>query len=103
LLSAPDTQGLTVDLRDVSWPLAELTPEQRDTVLLAGEGLSIQEGAARLAILEATFRSRVSQGRLRLRQLVEVRQTPLLPAERTKAKSPFKHRQPRNWEGFMIG
>ncbi|VXD05798.1 RNA polymerase subunit sigma-24 [Sphingomonas sp. T1] len=103
LLGVTDTQGLTVDLRDVRWALGELTPEHREAVLLASEGLSIEEGAAQLAIPEGTFKSRVWRGRLRLRQLTENRDTPLLPLKHIGAKPREVTRPRRDWTGVTIG
>lgn len=103
LLGVTDTQGLAVELRDVRWALGELTPEHREAVLLASEGLSIEEGAAQLAIPEGTFKSRVWRGRLRLRQLTENRNTPLLPAKRIEAKHRGATRPRRDWTGVTIG
>ena len=80
--------------------LGELSPEHRAAVLLAGEGVSIEDGAVRLAIPEGTFKSRIARGRMRLRKL----------AENPKAKKPSaltpqetRKRKPRNWAGVMIG
>src|SRR3546814_4370259 len=50
LLGVAEGQGAAVDLRDVKWALGELIPEQRAAILLAAEGLSIEEAAASLAI-----------------------------------------------------
>lgn len=98
-----DTQGLAGDLRNVRWALGELTPEHREAVVLASEGLSIEEGAAQLAIPEGTFKSRVWRGRLRLRQLTENRDTPLLPLKRIGAKPREVTRPRRDWTGVMVG
>src|SRR3546814_2818568 len=49
LLGVAGGQGAAVDLRDVNWALGELIPDQRAAILLAAEGLSIEEAAASLA------------------------------------------------------
>src|SRR3546814_9366961 len=77
-LGVAERQGAAVDLRDVKWALGELIPEQRAAILLAAEGLSIEEAAASLAIPAGTFKSRLWRGRLRLKRLMEHRDTPLL-------------------------
>ena len=69
MFGVAESQTYAVELRDADWALGELTPEQRAAVLLASEGVSIEEAAARLAIPEGTFKSRVARGRLRLRAL----------------------------------
>lgn len=71
ILSVPGSQEASVVLNDVQWALSELVMEQREAVLLVSQGVSFEEGAARLSIPINTFKSRVSRGRLRLRQLTE--------------------------------
>lgn len=107
LMWVEENQSHAVTLKDASWALNELAPDQRDAVSLASQGLSIEEGASRLGIAEGTFKSRLSRGRARLRALLEERSTPLLadksdpgeasniPHERTRRK--------RDWRGVMIG
>lgn len=104
MLSVADSQGLTVDLRDADWALGELDPEQREAVLLAGEGVTMEDAAVRLGIPEGTFKSRVARGRLRLRKLTEDRTTPLLADRRaTRERRPARPRPKRDWTGVMIG
>src|SRR3546814_10658216 len=90
-----------VDLRDVKWALGELIPDQRAAILLAAEGLSIEEAAARLAIPAGTFKSRLWRGRLRLKRLIEHRDTPLLDRRVVVKHSTPRHR--RNWKGVVLG
>lgn len=54
-------QDQAVALRDIGWALGELSPDQRDAVLLAGKGVSIEEAACQLGIPEGTFKSRVAR------------------------------------------
>lgn len=103
LLSVPASQEGAVDLTDLNWALSELPLEQRAAVMLAGEGASIAESAARLSVTEGTIKSRISRGRERLRQLIDRRDTPLRADKRQKASSPVKLRQRHDWSGVMIG
>lgn len=105
LLSVAENQSHVVELRDANWALNELTADQREAVLLASQGVTIEDAAAQLAIPSGTFKSRVARGRLRLRQLNEERDTPLLPRERKIEERLFKERphERRNWKGVMIG
>lgn len=105
LLSVAENQSHVVELRDANWALSELTADQREAVLLASQGVTIEDAAAQLAIPEGTFKSRLSRGRLRLRQLNEERDTPLLSRERKIEERPIEERphQRRNWKGVMIG
>lgn len=98
-LGVAGAQGAAVDLRDVDWALGELIPEQRAAILLAAEGLSIEEAAARLAIPAGTFKSRLWRGRLRLKRLMEHRDTPLLDRREKWPKPPPR----RNWKNVVIG
>lgn len=106
LAGVGDGQEQTVELRDVGWALGELTPEYREAVLLASRGVSVEEGAARLAIPAGTFKSRVTRGRRRLRELTESRdahRTAVKPQPRSEpARSP-RPRGRRNWKGVVIG
>ncbi|BBE00571.1 MULTISPECIES: RNA polymerase sigma factor [Sphingobium] len=101
LLGVAGGQGAAVDLRDVNWALGELIPDQRAAILLAAEGLSIEEAAASLAIPAGTFKSRLWRGRLRLKRLIEHRDTPLL--DRRVVEKHSKPRPRRNWKGVVIG
>lgn len=104
LLSVAESQENVVDLRDVGWALTELAPDQREAVLLAGQGMGAEEAAVQLDIPEGTFKSRVARGRTRLRLLTEERGTPLLSdrqaADQVRAERP---RPKRDWTGVMIG
>lgn len=104
LLSVAENQENVVDLRDVGWALTELAPEQREAVVLAGEGVSIEDAAGRLGIPEGTFKSRVARGRTRLRLLTEEQGAPLFSdrqaADQARAERP---RPKRDWTGVMIG
>src|SRR3546814_5523283 len=86
-------------LRDVKWALGELIPEQRAAILLAAEGLSIEEAAASLAIPAGTFKSRLWRGRLRLKRLMEHRDTPLLDRRVAEKRPMPRPRRNRNWKG----
>ncbi|TPG46553.1 RNA polymerase sigma factor [Sphingomonas glacialis] len=92
-------QDQAVELRDIGWALGKLSSDQRDAVVLAGNGVSIEDAARELAIPEGTFKSRVARGRVRLRQLIED------PA--AKSLSPMVRKdkpwERRNWEGVLIG
>ncbi|WP_255602573.1 RNA polymerase sigma factor [Glacieibacterium megasporae] len=100
LLSVAENQSNVVALRDAEWALNKLTIGQREAVLLASQGVKIEDAAAQLAITSGTFKSRVWRGRLRLRQLTEEEVTPHSLAERKREKPP---RQQRNWKGVIIG
>lgn len=104
MLSVAATQGETLDLRDVDWAMGELTPEHRDALRLASQGLPIEEAAALLSIPPGTFKSRVARARMRLRSLTEDRATPVLAVKTAKPEpAPAKRRERRNWKGVMIG
>ena len=106
MLSVDATQGETVDLRDVDWAMGELTPDHRDVVRLASQGVSIEEGAAQLSIPEGTFRSRLWRARARLRQLTEDRLVPLpmskVPEPGNETTTPVERKR-RDWTGVIIG
>jgi RNA polymerase sigma-70 factor (ECF subfamily) len=104
LLNVAESQGHAVDLRDVGWALTELAPEQREAVLLAGQGVEFKVAASQLGIPEGTFRSRVARGRTRLRLLIEERGTPLLSDRQTTDQNGAERSRPRrDWTGVMIG
>lgn len=68
--SLPDTSGnqeAAVHLRETEEAWRNLPANQRDAVLLAGQGYTTTEGASRLRIAEGTFKSRLSRGRETLR------------------------------------
>lgn len=102
LLAVAGTQELSVHLDNVNWALGELTPEHRDAVLLASEGMSIEESAARLAIAEGTFKSRVWRARAQLRNLIESGDA-FLRAQRKAETARTKPRKRRDWRDVRIG
>jgi RNA polymerase sigma-70 factor (ECF subfamily) len=103
LLSVAPNQDDAVALTDLDWALGELPQDQRAAVLLAGEGISIEESAVRLCVPEGTIKSRISRGRERLRKLTDDRDTPLLTDKRAPLAAPDKPRERRDWSGVMIG
>lgn len=99
-LSVAENQSNVVELRDADWALSELTAEQREAVLLASQGVTTGDAAAQLAIPLGTFASRLLRGRLRLRQLIEDKNTPSLTLARKLEQPP---RQRRDWRNVVIG
>lgn len=89
-----------VEWGEMERALGELSPEHRAAVLLGGEGVSIEDGAVRLAIPEGTFKSRLARGRMRLRKLVE---NPPVKAPPVPTPQAGRKRKRRNWAGVMIG
>lgn len=63
LLPAPANQHHKLELDDLLEALGYLPAEQRDAILLVGEGLSYDEAAAELGTSEGTIKSRVCRGR----------------------------------------
>ncbi len=100
LFGVAESQSRAVELQEVQRAIGELTGEQRDAVLLASEGATIEEAAARLAIPEGTYKSRVARGRNRLRSIGEQGIEPVRPPA---AKSMDRPRKRRDWKGVMIG
>lgn len=104
-----ENQSWTLALKDAAWALGELAPEQREAVLLASQGVSVEEGAAQIGIAEGTFKSRVWRGRVRLVALVEDRSTPLLAQQtlpepvKAQDERPKRPRKKRDWRGVVIG
>lgn len=109
LLSVPENQDDAVNLHDVDSALGALIPEQREAILLAASGLSIEEAAAELSIPEGTFKSRVWRGRLRLKQLTEGAESARIesngtrPPDRRMAQKARRPRVRRDWKNVMIG
>jgi RNA polymerase sigma factor (sigma-70 family) len=98
----PDQEG-AVELRDVLLAMHELSPEHRQAVLLASEGVSTIDAATRLSISTGAFKSRVLRGRDRLRSLTDDRVTRLSSVNRMSiTPAPFV-RKPRDWKGVVIG
>lgn len=72
-LSQPASQEKRLELRDLDRALGQLPPEQRMAILLVGlEGLPYAEVGKALGSPIGTVRSRLSRGRLALRQLMEI-------------------------------
>jgi RNA polymerase sigma-70 factor (ECF subfamily) len=72
-LSRSANQEAGLELRDLDRALRQLVAEQREVILLIGlEGMSYDHAAAVLGIPTGTVRSRLSRGRLALRELMEV-------------------------------
>lgn len=106
LLWVPENQSAIVDLRDVNRALDELNPDQREAIVTASLGITVEEAAARLAIEPGTYKSRLWRGRERLRRLVEQRETPRLSDRRAPEPTvpkPPPRRKRRSWKGVMIG
>jgi len=73
LLSHPPDQEKRLELRDLDRALGQLPAEQRTVILLIGlEGMSYSAAGSALGIPTGTVRSRLSRGRLALRQLMDV-------------------------------
>lgn len=103
LLSVAPNQDHAVALTDLDWALGELPQDQRAAVLLAGEGISIEESAVRLSVPEGTIKSRIFRGRERLRKLTDDHNTPLRREKRKTSPAPEKARRRRDWSGVIIG
>jgi RNA polymerase sigma-70 factor (ECF subfamily) len=72
-LSVPATQEKRLELRDLERALARLPQEQRAVTLLVGlEGMSYSDVAGVVGVPVGTVRSRLSRGRLALRQLMDM-------------------------------
>lgn len=65
-IPTPARQQDTLEFNDLLEALSYLPSEQRDAVLLIGEGLSYEEAAAELALEVGTVKSRASRGRAAL-------------------------------------
>jgi RNA polymerase sigma-70 factor (ECF subfamily) len=72
-LSQPANQEKRLELRDLDRALGQLSADQRTVILLVGlEGLPYAEVGAVLGIPVGTVRSRLSRGRLVLRELMGI-------------------------------
>ena len=100
LFGVDESQSQAVELGEVRRAIGELTPEHREAVLMASEGVSVEEAAARLAIPTGTVKSRVARGRDRLRKIAEDGPKPPLPAP---DKTEHRPRERRDWKGVIIG
>jgi RNA polymerase sigma-70 factor (ECF subfamily) len=73
LLSQSANQEAGLTLRDLDRALGQLPAEQRAVILLVGlEGMSYDDVAAVVGVPTGTVRSRLSRGRLALRELMDV-------------------------------
>jgi RNA polymerase sigma-70 factor (ECF subfamily) len=89
VLSRPPNQEKRLELRDLDRALARLPQEQRAVILLVGlEGMPYGDVAVALGVPVGTVRSRLSRGRLALRQMmgVETDQRNELHPTRTPAR-----------------
>lgn len=104
LLGVASTQEQAMELRDAERALAELSVEHRTAVVLASQGMTVEEAAAQLGIAEGTYKSRVARARARLRRLIEDCNTPPLSLKPVSPPwSEPKRRGRGNWKGVMIG
>jgi RNA polymerase sigma-70 factor, ECF subfamily len=72
LSTLPEQHG-SLDLRDLAMALAQLPPEQREVLLLAGaEGLKYEEIAQICGAKIGTIKSRMNRARARLAELLHV-------------------------------
>jgi RNA polymerase sigma-70 factor (ECF subfamily) len=87
VLRRPPNQDKVLELRDLDRALGQLPAEQRAVILLVGlEGMSYDDVSTVLGVPVGTVRSRLSRGRLALRQLMDVE--PDQRAQRSAAKIP---------------
>lgn len=93
LLTQPEPQEWAVHLGDARSALGELTATLREAVVLAAEGLTMEQGADRLSISVGAFKSRLLRGRLRLKSLSEDPDTPFRDAARARATAQDVGRQ----------
>ncbi|WP_294255958.1 sigma-70 family RNA polymerase sigma factor [uncultured Sphingomonas sp.] len=71
VLAAPASQDKTVELRDLMRALQQLTPDQREAIILvAAAGMSYEEVAEVTGVMLGTVKSRVSRARLALETLM---------------------------------
>ncbi|MDN4633876.1 RNA polymerase sigma factor [Sphingomonas sp. PsM26] len=92
-------QDLALELRDVGWALEQLSPDEREAVMLAVQGLSGADAASQLGILPSTYKSRLARGRGHLRELIDNPE-----AQPYAPPSKLRHAlKTRNWHGVVIG
>lgn len=85
--SVSDTSA-SLQLRDLERAMAQLCLERREVILLVGlEGMSYEAVAEVVGIPIGTVRSRLSRGRLELRQLMGIEEPPA-PARLSRAALP---------------
>jgi RNA polymerase sigma-70 factor (ECF subfamily) len=93
-LTEAANQEKRLELRDLDRALGQLSPDQRATILLVGlEGLPYAEVGGLLGIPIGTVRSRLSRGRLALRQLMDVGR-PAGRGERVQTRADAFRRRP---------
>jgi RNA polymerase sigma-70 factor, ECF subfamily len=79
LSTLPEQHG-SLDLRDLAMALAQLPPEQREVLLLAGaEGLKYEEIAQICGAKIGTIKSRMNRARARLAELLQLQNEDLGP------------------------
>lgn len=72
LLAAPAEQDSTVELRDVMRALQQISPDQREAlILVAAAGMSYEEAAEVAGVMLGTIKSRVSRARSALERLLD--------------------------------
>jgi RNA polymerase sigma-70 factor (ECF subfamily) len=90
LRNQPANQAAGLELRDLDRAIGQLIAEQREVILLIGlEGMSYGDASALLGVPIGTVRSRLSRGRLALRELMDVE------PRRRDQQHPAKSRTPR--------
>ncbi|HZB90190.1 MAG TPA: sigma-70 family RNA polymerase sigma factor [Stellaceae bacterium] len=91
VLTAPSTQGASLQLRDLDRAMARLPEEQRQVLLLVGlEGMRYEEVAIVLDVPVGTVRSRLSRGRDMLRYIMDIK----APAGRTGKEEAVRAKAP---------
>lgn len=92
VLSAASNVEDSLQLRDLERAMARLPDEQRQVILLVGlEGMRYDEVATILGIPVGTVRSRLSRGRDRLRELMDLKEN----TAADRAERPAAHKQRR--------
>ncbi|WP_066779662.1 RNA polymerase sigma factor [Sphingomonas sp. CCH5-D11] len=100
-------QERVCELDDVAKTMTTMPAEHRDILLLAAEGMSMDDVMKRLDVPEGTAKSRLSRARRQLRERLETEPSASPPAGR-KSISPLppstcKPLRRRDWSGVMIG